>query len=127
MKKRIVITLIFIFLLLLIWLIGSGFIKRSDVVLIDYFLSEDGEEITLELAVETSAGHVRDFLNDTSESQIMELQFYSAFGGLNGSIGAKSQFTIPLNPDCHQIYFYTDDGFDLVLEKDMKTGDWYRP
>jgi len=90
-------------------------------------VSEDESEITLQVGVASSMGYVRDFLNDSNETEIMEMQFYSAFGGFNSTIGAKNEFVIVLNPECREIYFYHNDGFDLVLQKNQATGEWERP
>lgn len=114
MKKKSIIILVFVILVAVAWIIGSGFIKRKDVYLVDYSLSEDGSEITLQVGVAGSMGYVRDFLNDTNETEIMEMQFYSAFGGFNSSIGAKNEFVILLNSECREIYFYHNDGFDCI-------------
>lgn len=127
MKKKIIYIVIFIILVALVWIIGSGFIKRTDVYLADYSVSKDGSEITLQVGIAGSMGYIRDFLNDTNKTEIMEMQFYSAFGGFNSSIGAKNEFVILLNPECREIYFYHNDGFDLVLQKNQDTGEWVRP
>jgi len=126
-KKKFIYIVIFIILVALVWIIGSGFIKRTDVYLSDYSVSKDGSEITLQVGVAGSMGYIRDFLNDTNETEIMEMQFYSTFGGFNSSIGAKNEFVILLNPECREIYFYHNDGFDLVLQKNQDTGEWVRP
>jgi len=91
MKKKTIIISVFVILVAVAaaWIVGSGFNKRTDVYLVDYSVSENGSEITLQVGVAGSMGYVRDFLNDTNEIEIMEMQFYSAFGGLNGAIGAK--------------------------------------
>ena len=128
MKKKIIIIIsVFAILVAVAWIIGSGFIKRTDVYLVDYSVPENGSEITLQVGVAGSMGYVRDFLNDTNETEIMEMQFYSTFGGFNSSIGAKNEFVILLNPECREIYFYHNDGFDLVLQKNQDTGEWVRP
>lgn len=129
MKKKTIIISVFVILVAVAaaWIVGSGFNKRTDVYLVDYSVSENGSEITLQVGVAGSMGYVRDFLNDTNKIEIMEMQFYSAFGGLNGAIGAKNEFVILLNPECREIYFYHDDGFDLVLQKNQDTGEWGRP
>lgn len=126
MKKRITVISVFIILVAVTWIIGSGFTKRADVYLVDYSVSEDRGEITLQVGVASSMGYVRDFLNDTNKTDTMEIQFYSAFGGLNGSIGAKNEFVILPNPECREIYFYHNNGFDLVLQKNQDTGEWVR-
>lgn len=127
MKKRIIIISVLLILLALAWILASGFTKRGDVSLLDYSLSEKGDEITLQIGVASSMGYVRAYVDKSQEANLMELEFYSAFGGLNGSIGAKNEFVIPLNPQSNQIYFYHNDGFDLVLKKNQDTGEWVRP
>lgn len=127
MGKKFIYIVVFIILITLAWIIGSGFIKRADVYLEDYSVSKDGSEITLRVGVAGSMGYIRDFLNDTNETEFMEMQFYSTFGGFNSSIGAKNEFVILLNPECREIYFYHIDGFDLVLQKNPDTGEWARP
>lgn len=127
MKKKIIIISVLAILVAVAWIIGSGFIKRADVSLVDYSVSENGSEITLQVSVASSMGYVRGFLNNSKEVEVMEMEFYSAFGGLNGSIGAKNEFVTLLNPECHEIYFYHNDGFDLVLQKNQDTGEWVRP
>ena len=127
MNKKVIYIVDFIVLVAMVWIIGSGFIKRTDVYLVDYSVSKDGCEITLQVGVAGSLGYIWDFLNDTNETEIMEMQFYSTFGGFNSSIWAKNEFVILLNPECREIYFYHNDGFDLVLQKDQDTGEWVRP
>src|SRR5690554_4473552 len=99
MKKKIIIISVLAILVAVAWIIGSGFIKRADVSLVDYSVSENGSEITLQVSVASSMGYVRGFLNNSKEVEVMEMEFYSAFGGLNGSIGAKNEFVTLLNPD----------------------------
>lgn len=127
MKKKKIIILIILILLMASWIIASGFIKRTDVYLTSYSVSEDGEEITLKVSVASSMGYIRDFLNESNKAEIMKLRFHSTFGGFNSSLGAKNEFVIPLDPNCSEIYFYTNDGFNLVLEKSPETGKWERP
>lgn len=63
MKKKTVLlsaTAVMIFLIAL-YLIGTGFLTRNDVVLLDYYVSRDGTEMTLHTGVMSSAGYTRGF------------------------------------------------------------------
>ena len=49
----------------------------------------------------------------------------SAWGGFNSSIGAKSEYTLKLDPDDTEIYIYRGDGgYELVLQKNAESGEW---
>ena len=54
----------------------------------------------------------------------MKLQFYPAFGGINGSIGAKYEFDLPLSPECKEIYVLLYDDYKLLIAKNPTTGEW---
>ena len=56
MKKKIYLTIAVIVVLMLLMFICTGFRKRTDVVLFDYSVSEDGSEISLEIQVASSMG-----------------------------------------------------------------------
>ena len=54
------------------------------------------------------------------------LDCYSAFGGINGSWGAKNEYTIQLDEDTEMIaLFRSPNCYDPVLEKDAN-GEWQR-
>ena len=61
MKKKIFLTIAVIVVLMLLMFICTGFRKRTDVVLFDYSVSEDGSEISLEIQVSSSMGYIRGF------------------------------------------------------------------
>lgn len=124
LKRRIIFIVVVIMLVALVWGIGSGMMMRTDVYLERFTVSEDGKEITLEVAVTSSAGYVRAVADRSDSPERQELYFYSAFGGLNGSIAATDKFVIPINNDCEEIYFYQIGGFELVLKKDPATNEW---
>lgn len=108
--------------------IGSGFMERNDVALLDYSLSEDGTEITLHTAVMSSMGYTRGFSDNGGGVKPHYLTFYSTFGGLNSSFGAKNTFHLALEPDDREIWFHrADGGYELVLQKDSDSGEWVRP
>ena len=110
------------------YFIGSGFIKRTDVVLVDYSVSEDGTQIILNTTIPTSMGYIRGFEDNGGGVKPHYLTFYSTFGGLNSSFGTKNEFELNLSENDTEIYFNrADGGYELVLQKDVETGEWTRP
>ena len=53
-------------------------------------------------------------------------KFYSAFGGVNGTIGEDHRFVIDVPPECEEICFYRYGTFDKILYRDAETGQWMR-
>ena len=128
MKKIITIILLVAVTLTAVYLVGTGFMQRYDVVLGDYSVSEDGAELTFNAGVMSSMGYIRGYKDEGGGVKPHYLKFYSAFGGLNGSWGAKSEFVLPLGKDDTEIYFARPDGgYELVLYKNEETGLWERP
>ena len=124
MKKKILIVI----LIILAILIGSFFLgglrKRTDVVLANYSISEDGTKIKLNTLVTSSMGYIRD-LNVEHGGDNNYITFYSTFGLGNNKMGAKNEFEIELNPFCREIYFYSGNGgYKLVLKKDETSNKW---
>lgn len=128
-KKNIgIIAIAVIVVLITSFLIGTGFNKRTDVGLIDYSVSEDGTELSFTASVTSSIGYIRGFKDNGGGVKPHYLTFYSTFGGLNSSLGAKSTFLLELAPEDTEIYFNRPDkGYELVLVKDETTGQWNRP
>lgn len=125
MKKLITIVLTVGLFLGLFYFIGTGFIENNSVVLNDYAVSEDGTEIILDISLASSMGFVRDYKDKGGGVKPHYLHFYSAFGGLNSSLGAKNKFVLEIAPDDTEIYFYRGkDGYALVLKKGKQTGTW---
>lgn len=121
MKKKIVIGISFIIFVLLAIYFATGFIKRTDVILNEYSLSEDGTKMILHVKVASSMGYVR-AINVKKGSYI---SFYQTFGGLNFKLGAKNMYEIELDPYCTEIYFYKGDkGYRKVLQKNQETNEW---
>ncbi len=128
MKKVIIIVLLLAVVLSGIYLIGSGFTKRADVVLHDYSVSEDGTEITLYTSILSSMGYTRGFKDNGGGVKPHYLTFYSTFGGLNSVFGAKNEFVLQLDKNDTEIYFADiGGGYRLVLKKNEKMGVWERP
>ena len=128
MKKKIIAGIAIIAVLITAYFISTGFQKRTDVVLADYSVSEDGTEITFHAGVPTSMGYVRGFRDNGGGVRPHYLTFYSTFGGLNSSFGAQNTYTLELAPDDTEIYFNRPDkGYEMVLVKDEETGQWIKP
>lgn len=123
-KKLLIIISTLVIVIVMILFIGTGFIKRTDVYLVDYSLSKDGSSITMDVGTTGSMGYTRGYtIKQGGDSKY--ITFYSAFGGLNSNIGAKNQFQLELNPSCNEIYFYHGDGgYTLVLQKNEVTKEW---
>lgn len=122
--------------LLLAFLIGAalgalfvtpGFQKRTDVYLQKFSVSEDGSAVTVQTFTTGSMGYIRAVEPKQIGNEI-HCSFYSCFGGLNSSFGAKSRFEIQADDSAEKIYFDRGMSFDqLILERDAGTGVWVSP
>lgn len=127
MKKRAIAVITVIVVLVVVFLIGTGFRKRTDVILVDYSVSEDGTAINLVVQVSSSMGYIRGFKNNGGGVKPHYLTFYSTFGGLNSSFGAVDSLVVELEVDDTEIYFNRPKGgYELVLVKNEETGEWLR-
>lgn len=52
------------------------------------------------------------------------VSFAAAFGGINGSIGAKSEFTISLNDEIQTIAMYRSNTFYEPVIQKSENGEW---
>ena len=128
MKKKHVVIISVVIVLMISFLVGTGFRKRTDVVLADYSVSEDGTKLIFKTVVPTSMGYVRDFENNGGGVKPHYLTFYSTFGGLNSSFGAKCEFELDLGKNDTEVYFNrSNGGYELVLQKNVHTGKWEKP
>ena len=107
MKRKYKIVLISLVAVCAIYFMGSGFRVRSDVALADYVVSPNGDEMTISVEVISSVGYTRHIINVSKNPEDIKLKCYSAFGGINGSIGKENRFVIPLSSECEKIYLYT--------------------
>ena len=125
-KKLIAISIVAaIGILTVSFLVGTGFCKRTDVILTEYSVSEDGTEITLKTSFASSMGYIRGYKNNGGGVKSHYLTFYSTFGGLNSTFGAKNEFVLEVDEDDREIYFNrADGGYELVLQKNIETGVW---
>lgn len=104
MKKKLSIIIVVLLLLGCAYYFGVGFLPATNVVVTDFEVSEQQDSMTIQTSIATSAGYTRSVKNVSDDPEKMMLKFYSAFGGVNGSIGAKSEFDLPLSPECKEIY-----------------------
>ena len=113
-------------LLLGVYMILPGFTRITSVFISDYSLSDDGSEMTVNISVASSIGYVRKVAVHQQEGGKLCLDCYAAFGGINGSIGAKSKHTIKLDEDTEIIAIYKNNNcYEEVLMKD-ENGNWQR-
>ena len=129
MKKPIRITIIalaVVIALTAIYLVAPGITKMGNVYVADFSVSEDGSEMTITVGVSTSIGYVRKVSVHQQHGGKLYLDCYSAFGGINGSWGAKNEYTIQLEEDTEMIALYRSPNcYDPVLEKGAN-GEWQR-
>ena len=126
MKKKAVLVIGIIVAVFLIYFVGSGFMKNSSVYIGDYAVSADGTEITIHTGVASSAGYIRKASINQQYGGKLYLDFYSAFGGINGSIGAKNTYTFTLDEETNIIGIYRNSNcYEEVLTKD-DGGLWQR-
>lgn len=98
-KKKLSIIIVVLLLLGCAYYFGVGFLPATNVVVTDFQVSEQQDSMTIQTSIATSAGYTRSVKNVSDDPKKMMLKFYSAFGGVNGSIGAKSEFDLPLSPE----------------------------
>ncbi len=126
MKKAIIIVLCSILFLCALYIFGSGFTKCGSAFILDYIVSDDGKEMTITIGVGSSIGYIRKVSVHQQDGGKLYLDCISAFGGINGSIGAKNNYVIPLSDDTHTICMYRNDSsFEAVLVRDT-SGKWNR-
>ncbi len=127
MKYSVLLTVLIAIALAIV--IGSGFDTRGDVVLDSFRETADGDTVTVNVAVTSAMGYVRS-VDETQTDDGLYVKFYSAFGGYNGSLGARDSFELTIPEDCREIYFYRDGQaggeYDLVLRRDNASSDWER-
>ncbi len=125
-KKRLIISLA-ILLFAVLWLAVTGFTVQTAAYMDNFSVSEDGSELTFRVGIASSMGYIRAFRDEGGGVKPHYLKFYSAWGGLNSSLGARDEFTLALSPEDTEIYVYHgENGYDLALQKDEATGEWRR-
>lgn len=126
MKKKLSIIVVILLLLYGGYYFGLSLIPATDVGISDFKVSEKQDQITVYTFVLSSVGYTRTVKDVSDDPEKMKLQFYPAFGGINGSIGAKDEFDLPLSPECKEIYVLLYDDYRLTLAKNPTTGEWER-
>ena len=127
-KKILIILLAVLVAFSAIYFVGTGFIERTDVALGEYSVSEDGTVLTFYAGVMSSMGYIRVYKDEGGGVKDHNITFYSTFGGLNSSFGAKNEFVLELDENDSEIYFKRGNrSYKLVLKKNAETGVWERP
>ena len=117
-KRIVAIALTIVVALAALYVIAPGFAKQGNAYIADYSVSEDGTEMTITVGVSTSIGYVRKVSEHQQHGGRLYLDCYSAFGGINGSWGAKSEYTIQIDKDTEMIAIYRSPNcYDPVLQK----------
>ena len=127
MRKKICLVMLSMLGLIFAWMIISGYSYQTSAYITDQFVvSEDGKELKFTIAVGSPMGYVRGFKDEGGSVKPHYLKFYSAWGGLNSSIGAKSEYVLKLDPNDTEIYVYhVDSGYSLALKKYIEIGEWF--
>ncbi len=123
-KRIVFITLASIVILAALSVIVPGFTKQGNALITDYSVSEDGTEMTITMGVSSSIGYIRKVAVHQQHGGKLYLDCYSAFGGINGSWGAKNKYVIQLDEETEMIALYCSaDCYVPVLEKNAN-GEW---
>lgn len=123
--KNICITVFIIVVgILAFYFVGSGFQKQGSTYISDFSVSEDGTEITIKVQGFNSVGYIRKVSEHQQNGERLYLDCYSAFGGINGSIGAKEEFTIKVAEETKVIALYRNANcYEEVLKKN-ELNEW---
>ena len=123
--KNICITVFIIVVgILAFYFVGSGFQKQGSTYISDFSVSEDGTEITIKVQVSNSVGYIRKVQEHQQNGERLYLDCYSAFGGINGSMGAKEEFTIKVAEETKVIALYRNSNcYEEVLKKN-ELNEW---
>lgn len=117
-----------VLVLLVLFFVGTGFTKNSNVEIINYSINEDGTELKFIIGITNSFGYTRCFKDMGGGVKSHYLDFYNTFGAGFISLGAKYDYVLELDEDDTEIYFNrNDEGYELVLQKNEITGEWERP
>lgn len=123
--KRLLIAASALLFLYLLYFFGTGWNKRTDMVSATDQITEQNGTISFYAGPMSSIGYARSCKADYSGNAAY-LTFYSAFGGLNGSVCSTSDFTISIPEACTEIYFPRgDQTFQKIWQKDPVTGVWH--
>lgn len=124
MKKTLYRICVMLVVCIGLWMVGTGFRKEPSAFVDDYSLSEDGSVLTIHAGVGSSMGFIRKAAVSQRADGALRLTFLSAFGGWNGSIGAKTTYEILLDQNVSSVFLYQGDHDRLILKKDAGSGAW---
>lgn len=120
--KRCLMILAIVLAVVFLWVFFAQTAAVMDNVYIESFtLSEDGQTMTIRVAVSVSVGYTRS-VTVKDEGSALRLVFHPAYGFINGKIGAKNTFDIPLKPYQDKIYIFPS-GHGLLRNEQ---GTWQR-
>ena len=120
--KRVLIIITIGLAAVLLWMFFAQTFAVMDNVYIESFtLSEDGQTMTIRVAVGVSVGYTRS-VTVKDEGNALRLEFHPAYGFINGKIGAKNTFDIPLKPYQDKIYIFPS-GHGLIRNEQRQ---WQR-
>lgn len=126
LKKCMLLSAAIMAALCLLYFFGTGFLKNTSVYISSFTVSEDGTQMDLRLMVSSSVGYLRKAVVHSQENGELLIDCYSAFGGINGSIGAKNEFSFSLSPETAMISLNRGAGqYEALLYKDAD-GIWQR-
>ena len=126
LTKKQTIAVLLVVVLALASIIGSGFAKKTDVVIYEYTVAEDGSSVSMVAAPTSAFGRARGFQEEVSDGNHY-LTFYRTFGFF-GFHASEINHVVEVAEEDTGIYFNRPDGeFELVLEKDPATGEWVQP
>jgi hypothetical protein len=123
-KKLVGCFLSAIVILIGVWVIGSGFRKEPSAFVDDYSLNSDNSIMTVHTGVGSSIGTTRKAVITEDNTGAIKVDFIASFGGINGCIGAKSTYEIPLDANASSISIFQGSSYRLILEKDPVSGEW---
>ena len=126
LTKKQTIAVLLVVVLALASIIGSGFAKKTDVVIYEYTVAEDGSSVSMVAAPTSAFGRARGFQEEVTDGNHY-LTFYRTFGFF-GFHASEINHVVEVAEEDSGIYFNRPDGeFELVLEKDPATGEWVQP
>jgi hypothetical protein len=124
MKRFCIGFLAMILLLVVGFLISTGFQQMNNIFLWDYETAEDGD-LVIKTAVASSMGFTRS-CKVTQNGENLDLRFYACFGGLNSSLMAKNVFHLEIPEGVTAIRFCRPEGeYQTVLT--LTDGEWTKP
>ena len=122
--KKIAVMLAVLALFAALYVLVPGFSKQGSAYISEYSVSADGREMTVTVGVSGPVGYIRKINVHQQQGGKLYLDCYSAFGGVNGSIGAKTEYTIRIDEATETIALYrAPNAYAPVLQKD-ESGAW---